>query len=166
MNNKDLSVMINNIKLNIRVGAIIKYQDKFLIEKNKNIDFAVIPGGRIKTLENSKEALVREVKEEIGIDISNESFEIIALIENFFEFNNNKYHELYIVYKIDLKEEYNLTDNFTNLDDINAYYNLITLEELQKTKIMPNILKEITTAKEFKHYIVDNLNKFWYYKNQ
>ena len=53
--NKDLSVMIDDVKLNIRVGAIIKYQDKILVEKNKNVDFYVVPGGRVKTLENSKE---------------------------------------------------------------------------------------------------------------
>ena len=158
MNNKDLSVILDDTKLNIRVGAIIKYKDKFLIEKNKNVDFSVIPGGRIKSLENSKIALIREIKEEIGIDISNETFEIISLIENFFEFNNQKYHELYFIYKINLPENYNLKDNFKNLDNKDAYYNLITKEELNKIKIMPNILKEIISLDNFKHYIVDNIN--------
>ena len=69
--NKDLSVMIEDVKLNVRVGAIIRYKGKILVEKNNNVDFGVIPGGRVKTLESSKDALIREVKEEIGIDLSN-----------------------------------------------------------------------------------------------
>ena len=37
MNNKDLSTIIDDVKLNIRVGAIIEYQNKILLEKNKNL---------------------------------------------------------------------------------------------------------------------------------
>ena len=159
MNNNDLSTMIDDIKLNIRVGAIIQYQNKILIEKNKNVDFSVIPGGRIKTLENSKEALIREIKEELGIDLSNEKFEMISLIENFFEFDNKKYHELYFVYKIDLKQDYDIKDGMTNLDNQESSYYLLNQEEFQKTNILPNILKEIILTKEFKHYIVNDLNQ-------
>ena len=97
--NKDLSVMIDDVKLNIRVGAIIKYQDKILVEKNKNVDFYVVPGGRVKTLENSKDTLLRELNEELGIDFSNEEFKLKSFIENFFTFDNNKYHELYLLYE-------------------------------------------------------------------
>ena len=159
MNNKDLSTIIDNTKLNIRVGAIIKYQNKILIEKNKNVDFAVIPGGRIKTLENSKEALLREIKEELGIDLSKEEFQMSSLIENFFEFDNQKYHELYFVYKVDLKQDYDIKDGIINLDNQDSNYYLLSQEQFQQTKILPNILKEIVLTKEFKHYIVNDLNQ-------
>lgn len=159
MNNKDLSTIIDNTKLNIRVGAIIKYQNKILIEKNKNVDFAVIPGGRIKTLENSKEALLREIKEELGIDLSKEEFQMSSLIENFFEFDNQKYHELYFVYKVDLKQNYDIKDGIINLDNQDSNYYLLSQEQFQQTKILPNILKEIVLTKEFKHYIVNDLNQ-------
>lgn len=158
MNKKDISILIDDIKLNIRVGAIINYKNKILIEKNKNVDFAVIPGGRIKTLENSKEALIREVKEEIGIDITNEKIELIGLIENFFNFNNNTYHELYLIYKVELNDTYNIEENFINKDDSNASYNLISKNEINNIKMMPYVLKEIVNLDSFKHYIVNNSN--------
>ena len=39
MASKDLSVMIEDVKLNVRVGAIIKHQNKILVERNKNVDY-------------------------------------------------------------------------------------------------------------------------------
>lgn len=157
-NNKDLSVMINDVKLNIRVGAIIKYQNKLLVERNKNVDFSVIPGGRIQTLETSLEALIRELNEELGIDLSNEKFELASLIENYFNFDNKKYHELYFVYKVELKQEYNLDDGIKNLDNSDSSYYLLNEEELEKEKMLPDIIKQIDKEKEFKHYIINDLN--------
>ena len=125
--NKDLSVMIDDVKLNIRVGAIIKYQDKILVEKNKNVDFYVVPGGRVKTLENSKDTLLRELNEELGIDFSNEEFKLKSFIENFFTFDNNKYHELYLLYEVNLQNEYNLQDGMQNLDNIDTNYYLFSI---------------------------------------
>ena len=140
-NNKDLSVMINDTKLNIRVGAIIKYQNKLLVERNKNVDFSVIPGGRIQTLETSLEALIRELNEELGIDLSNEKFELASLIENYFNFDNKKYHELYFVYKVELNENYNLNDGIKNLDNSDSSYYFLNPEELEKEKMRENIAR-------------------------
>ena len=159
MNNKDLSTIIDDIKLNIRVGAIIKQRDKILIEKNQNVDFSVIPGGRVKTLENSKKALIREINEELGLDLSNEKFELTAIIENFFIFDSKKYHELYFVYKVELTKEYILQDGMLNLDSQDSNYYLLKQKEFQKENILPSVLKEIVLTNEFKHYIVNNITK-------
>ena len=156
--NKDLSVMIDDVKLNIRVGAIIKYQDKILVEKNKNVDFYVVPGGRVKTLENSKDTLLRELNEELGIDFSNEEFKLKSFIENFFTFDNNKYHELYLLYEVTLQKDYNLHDGMQNLDNINTNYYLFNYEEFKQHKILPDKLKEIIENNDFNNYIVDDLN--------
>ena len=159
MNNKELSTIIDDIKLNIRVGAIIKQRDKILIEKNQNVDFSVIPGGRVKTLENSKKALIREINEELGLDLSNEKFELTAIIENFFIFDSKKYHELYFVYKVELTKEYILQDGMLNLDSQDSNYYLLKQKEFQKENILPSVLKEIVLTNEFKHYIVNNITK-------
>lgn len=155
--NKDLSVMIDDIKLNIRVGAIIKYQNKILVEKNKNVDFYVVPGGRLKSLEDSQTALIRELKEELGIDFKQEEFKLKSFIENFFTFDNHKYHELYFLYEVTLQNEYNLQDGMQNLDNIDTNYYLFSFEEFKQHKILPEKLKEIIENNEFKKYIVNDL---------
>lgn len=159
MANKDLSVMIEDVKLNVRVGAIIKHQNKILVERNKNVDFAVVPGGRIQTLETSHTALLRELNEELGIDLSNEKFELAALIENFFTFDNKKYHELYFLYKVELQKDYNLNDGIKNLDNSNSSYYFLNEEELEKEKMLPDIIKQIDKETNFKHYVINDLNQ-------
>lgn len=158
MKNKDLSIIIDEVKLNIRVGAIIKYQNKILIEKNQNVDFSVIPGGRIKTLENSKEALLREINEELELDFTNEEFKLISIVENFFIFNDTKYHELYLIYKVELKKDYNIKNGIINKDNQDSNYYLLDKEQIIKENIKPNILKEIIFSNEFEHYTVNEIN--------
>lgn len=158
MNNKDLSVMIDDVKLNIRVGLIIKYDNKILVEKNKNVNFAVVPGGRVKSLESTHSTLLREIAEELGIDISNEKAEMVSLIENFFVFDNTKYHELYFLYKVELSQDYNLKDGMNNLDNNDSSYYLLTNEQFQKENLLPDVLKEIVNINEFKHYVVNDIN--------
>ena len=153
--NRDLSLMIDDVKLNVRVGAIIKYKGKVLVEKNRNVDFAVVPGGRIKTLEDSKVALLRELREELGIDFSNVDMELASLIENFFEFNNNNYHELYFLYKLELDDDYGIVDGVINLDDGESNYYFLDRDELEKTKMLPVVLKKIAFDDSFKHYVVN-----------
>lgn len=49
--------------------ALIEHDGKVLISLDMNVENWDLPGGRIHIGENPKEALVREVKEEIGVDI-------------------------------------------------------------------------------------------------
>ena len=157
MNKQDLSTMIGDVKLNIRVGAILEYQNKILIEKNKAIDYCVLPGGRIHTLESTEEAIIRELKEELGIDISYKKIKIISIIENFFEKDNKKYHELYYLYKIELDNDYNIKDGFENIDNNDSDFYWYTKEQFKTNNILPGILKEIIDNQEFKNYTVKDI---------
>ena len=157
MKNNDLSIMIGDVKLNIRVGVILEYNKKILIEKNKEFDYCVLPGGRIHTLESTEEALIREVKEELGIDISEKNLKIFSIIENFFEKNNKNYHELYYLYKIELDNDYNIKDGFENIDNNDSDFYWYTREKFKENNILPSILKEIIDNKDFKNYIVKDI---------
>ena len=67
---KDLSIMVDDVKFNFRVSCIMKYKGKVLVEKNPEVSHSVFPGGRVMTMEDTKEALIREIKEEMHFDIS------------------------------------------------------------------------------------------------
>ena len=64
---KDLSVKTEDGILNIRVGAIIMKDDKFLMAGNNIFDHLYSVGGRVHFGETAKEAVVREVYEETGV---------------------------------------------------------------------------------------------------
>ena len=63
----DLCVKMEDGSLNIRVGAIIMKEDKFLMVENDRFDHMYSVGGRIKFGETAEEAVVREVYEETGV---------------------------------------------------------------------------------------------------
>lgn len=80
----DLSIIIDGVKFNFRVGLLVKMKKQILVECNQDYDFAVLPGGRVKTLESSEDALIREINEEMKIDLTNYNLEFIGADENFF----------------------------------------------------------------------------------
>ena len=95
----DISLIINKIKLNIRVGVIFRYHEEVMIELSKIGSNSVIPGGRIKIGEASQDALKREMEEEMGFSIDKKRLEFKKLFENFFTYESTPVHELFIVYE-------------------------------------------------------------------
>ena len=74
----DLSLMIDDIKLNIRVGIIFRYNNKTLIEVLKSRKGnSVIPGGRVKIDELSIDSLKREMMEEMHFSLVDEKLSFI-----------------------------------------------------------------------------------------
>ncbi|MBO4399496.1 MAG: NUDIX domain-containing protein [Lachnospiraceae bacterium] len=64
---KDMTVPCGDGVINIRVGAIILKDGKFLMVKNDREDYLYSVGGRIQFGETSVQAVVREVEEETGV---------------------------------------------------------------------------------------------------
>ena len=86
-------------------------------------------GGGIEFLEKSEDALKREFKEELGIDITVKDF--LGLAENIFTYEGRNAHELVLIYSIDIKnndykDEYEIIDepnHFAKWIDINKFKN-------------------------------------------
>ena len=80
----DLSLMIDDIRLNIRVGIIFRYNNKTLIEVLKTREGnSVIPGGRVKIDELCVDSLKREIKEEMHYELVDEKISFIKNLEYF-----------------------------------------------------------------------------------
>lgn len=80
--NKDLCIPVDDGVVNIRVGAIIIKDNKFLMAGNERDAHLYSVGGRIKFGETAEEAVVREVFEETGIKMEIDRLGFIH--ENFF----------------------------------------------------------------------------------
>ncbi len=63
---KDLCIDYDGGVVNIRVGAIILRDGKFLMVSNPRLDYLYSVGGRIRFGETAEQAVVREVREETG----------------------------------------------------------------------------------------------------
>ena len=140
----DLKLDIDGIRLNVRVGAIIRYKEDVVIEISKLGLNSVVPGGRIKINEKSTMALKRELKEELDFEIDENKLTLKKVFENFFNFNGNSVHEIYFLY------EYNLSDDEfkglkleSNKDNETTYFKLVNKFEIDKYNLLPLELHDI-----------------------
>lgn len=65
----DMCVPCGDGVINIRVGAILLKEGRFLMVRNHASDYFYSVGGRIKFGETAEEAVIREVREETGIEM-------------------------------------------------------------------------------------------------
>lgn len=78
----DMTVRVDDSMINLRVGAIITKGDQVLMVKNTRDDWYYSVGGRIQVGETSEQAIVREVREELGISMEIDRLGFIH--ENYF----------------------------------------------------------------------------------
>lgn len=154
----DLSIIIDGVKFNFRVGLLVKMKKQVLVECNQDYDFVVLPGGRVKTLESSEDALIREINEEMKIDLTNYNLEFIGIDENFFELDNIKYHELYFIYKIEIDENNeDFKDGMINYDSKVNYYKWVDIIDLKEVNLLPKSLINIIDSNGIHHNIQKDL---------
>lgn len=89
------------------VLGMVKKDNKVLVSKGydevKDETFYRSIGGGIEFLENSRDALKREFKEELNIVI--EVGEFLGISENIFTYNGKNAHELILFYDVEIKDE-------------------------------------------------------------
>lgn len=107
------------------VLGIAKENNKILVsegyDKITNKTFYRCLGGGIEFLETSQEALKREYKEELGIEIEVNDF--CGIAENIFTYEGKNAHEIILFYNIkikenDLKEKYHIIDENCETDAV------------------------------------------------
>ena len=67
---KDISIENEEYRFKYRVSGILIKDNKLLVVKINNNKFYCLPGGHVELMENTKDAVIREFKEETGIDTS------------------------------------------------------------------------------------------------
>lgn len=138
----DITIDVENYKLNIRAAVIIIHNNKLLTHRNINSDHYALPGGRVEIWENSEETIKREILEETGKEIEIKGY--IATIENFFEMNNQKYHEIMFVHKAEFvnEEDKILQETIKNIEGKNnLQYEWIDIDKINEYPIMPKVIK-------------------------
>lgn len=142
----DLTINIDdNKKLNIRAVLLIRYKDEVLVETYEEYDYKWLPGGRIRFNEDSNTTIIREIKEEMNLDLTKYNYKFSSILENFFIMDNIKYHEYQFIYTLDIddKDLYLKLSNMPNNDSkLPVYYKWIKLIDYDKENVLPKIGKE------------------------
>lgn len=153
----DITIDVEDYKLNVRVAGVIIHNNKVLVHRNVNSEHYALVGGRVEIGENSVDAIKREIKEEIGKDIEITGY--ISTIENFFEMKGSKYHEIMFVHKVefadekDKKIEYTL-ENIEGKDDLK--YEWLELDKIENYPLVPIAIRDVLKENNFPVHKINN----------
>ncbi|MBK5429260.1 MULTISPECIES: NUDIX hydrolase [Bacillus] len=138
----DLTFKVEETCFNYRVGAICKHDNKILILQDEGEDYWYVPGGRVKMLENSEDALKRELAEEVGVPIKVKR--LIWSVENFFTLSERKFHEISFYYEVELNElPANGEDQYILEEEGRRYvFKWVPVEELDAYNLQPAFIKD------------------------
>jgi 8-oxo-dGTP pyrophosphatase MutT (NUDIX family) len=128
---------------NYRVAGIALSGRRLLLHTSDRDDFWSLPGGRCEFGETSAEALVREMREELGEKI------IIRhlrwTVENFYDYNERSCHELAFYYSFDIAEQWPLLrkKSWKGRDgELELSFRWFSRGELKELTVYPSFIPE------------------------
>ena len=90
MTQQDFRTKVGNTIFGVRATALIVQNSKLLATKDKGKYYTI--GGAIQVGERTEEAVVREVREELGVKA--EARQLAFVVENRFEQDGISYHNI------------------------------------------------------------------------
>ncbi|MFA5360374.1 MAG: NUDIX domain-containing protein [Candidatus Paceibacterota bacterium] len=124
------------MRKNQRAGVAIKQGEKFLLIKRKkgNDIYYILPGGGVESGETPKQAAIREVKEELGIDV--------IIDKKIADFKHRGNTEFYFLSK-DFNGEIKLVGDGVFNSNITDTEEWVLIEDLHKINLLPEKIKNI-----------------------
>jgi len=160
----------NGYIFSYRVAGVVIHENKVLVHQSIIDDFWSLPGGRCEFLEISKDALIREMKEEIGVEV--EIIRPLYFVENFFYFEQKNYHELSIFYLMEFNSDSKMifeNDTFYGKEhelgseehalygkELKLIFKWVNINTLERIRLYPLFLrKALKNIKPFPEHIIN-----------
>lgn len=124
-------------------GSFLKSSSSTSLHQPKNPVSILLPGGHVRFDETSSQSLVREFKEETGVDII--CGRLIWLEECFWQWSGKPAHTLAFYHWITLCNGCNIPDNgefILSKDNCHVRLEWIPVEMLKNITIYPSFIKE------------------------
>lgn len=153
---EDITFRKENCKFNFRVACIFTFENKILIQKAEKDDYYSLIGGRVKFLETSKEALIREIKEELNFDVTDKNLVLARICENFFAHNETNFHELLYIYLISLdkNDEIVKKEKFACSDKEQVEMLWIDQQQIKDIDLRPKLVEDVLENSKLQQIIL------------
>ena len=134
MTQQDFRTKVGNTVFGVRATALIVQNNQLLVTKEGDYFYTI--GGAIQVNESTEEAVVREVREELGVKA--QAGQLAFVVENCFEQDGVSYHNIEFHYLVNLLEDAPLT---MQEDEKRQPCEWIDLNQLQNIQLVPAFLK-------------------------
>jgi len=152
-----ISFDIDEYRYNLRAAAIILDDDRVLLHRIEGDAFWCVPGGRVDAGESAADAIVREMQEELSVQVTCEK--LLWTVENFFEYRDHKHHELGLYFLTQLQPDSHLLTKsgpyWGSEGSLKLHFEWFKLTDLRELDIRPSFLAETLSASELavRHFV-------------
>ena len=94
----DLTLPIEDGYFNLRVGAIIRQNGRFLMVRSEGHPYYYSVGGRIRFGETAEQAVLREVEEETGVRLA---IDRLGFVEENYYYGDSAWNQGRLIYELD-----------------------------------------------------------------
>lgn len=145
----DLTFRIPEGTFNLRAAAVILHEGRILAMKDERIPYYYLPGGRVGLGETAEDALLRELKEELGIRAR--IIRPLWLNQGFFneDVAHVDYHEVCLYFLVDVShtEIMQQGETFLHREGRRShFFQWLPMQRLRDIYFYPLFLKELLPA--------------------
>lgn len=97
-----IDALSKNPRMQIRAAAVVFERGALLVHRLEGDAVWTLPGGRVHAGESAEEAVVREIREELGVEACCAS--LLSVGENFFDLGGELYHEIGLYFSVQLRQ--------------------------------------------------------------
>lgn len=129
-------------RFNYRVAAVIIDSGRVLLHRAEHDTFWALPGGRVELMEPAHQAIRRELREELGVDVRIER--LLWVVETFFEHAGAAWHELALYFLVELAPDAPLRQQPTcdgYEGPVRLIFRWFDLAGLEHVRLLPSFLR-------------------------
>lgn len=154
----DVKIKNDTMNFNYCARAIIEQDEKVLILCVNDAGYYHLPGGHVEIGETSENALLREIKEEVGFEVTIKK--AVVINEQFYNKKDSANHSLIFYYLASPKNKI-ITESSIRMEQgrtkmIKNELRWVTRDELKDIDMRPDLIKDMIVKNEFdtlKHII-------------
>lgn len=138
-----ISFDIDGVRFNYRCAAICHSEGRVLLHRALQDDFWALPGGRCEAGETAREAVEREMREEL--DVSASGGRLVFVVENFFAYDDWHGHEIGMYFQVELPEDSPIVlrrEAWTPVVEPGAVFRWFEADELDGICVKPSFLAD------------------------
>ena len=128
-----------------RVGGILLHNGHLLCQAAPLKDFWFLPGGRAELRESAETTLRREMREELGVEVT--IGRLVYVVENFFNDENGFQHELGLYFLVTAPADsyfYQSLETFMHSDELHIplRFDWLPLQQLEQWRLLPTLFQK------------------------
>ena len=127
----------------LRTVAVLVKDGKLLVQRDRDGEEYALPGGHVKIGETLEAGLVRETREEMGVEIICKR--LLWSEECFWQWKGKQAHNLAFYYEVELREGYEIPDTgefVSQKDNCDVLIGWMPIGKLKDIVIYPEFIKE------------------------